>query len=86
MLRFGDAGLVLRKSAKSMHAVLGGESLGDVLRQPTSLIQFRNVRLLPAQTQLEIDFVCQGPWQTFRLLKSSQLDRPFSEHGRSPRR
>jgi len=58
---------------------VGGESLGDLLRQPTSLIQFRNVRLLAAQGQLEIDFVCQGPWQTFRLLRSSQPGGPFLE-------
>jgi hypothetical protein len=58
---------------------MGGESLGDLLRLPTSLIQFRNVRLLPAQQMLEIDFVCQGPWQMFRLLKSPQVAGPFLE-------
>jgi hypothetical protein len=70
-------GLTPREVSEIYARGLGGESLGDLLRQPTSQIQFKNVRVVPAQSQLEIDFTCTGPWQTFRLLKASQFGGPF---------
>lgn len=55
---------------------LAGLSLGDLLREPTSLIQFLSVRKV-AGPSLGITFKNLGPWQTFRLLRASQLSGPF---------
>jgi hypothetical protein len=43
------------------------------MREPTSLIQFLSVQKV-AGPSLEIRFKNLGPWQTFRLLRASQLN------------
>lgn len=56
---------------------LAGLSLGDLLRQPTDTIEFVSVRKTTGPDALEITFHNLGPWQTFRLLRSAQLNGPF---------
>jgi predicted dithiol-disulfide oxidoreductase (DUF899 family) len=52
-----------------------GQSLGDLLRQPTTLIQFVSVAKTP--NALTIRFKNLGGWQSFRLLRASQWAGPF---------
>ncbi len=56
-----------------------GESLADLLRQPTTLIELLSARKTPAGDQLQVMFRNQGPWQSFRLLRSDSLTGPFVE-------
>lgn len=53
-----------------------GMSLGDLLRQPSSLILPGPVALTSAN-QVEIGFQNMGTWTTFRLLRASNLSGPF---------
>jgi len=62
-----------------------GRSLGDSLGQPTSLIQFVSVRKVASSDTLEIYFRNLGPWQSFRLLRSSDWNDYFhAVEGLSP--
>lgn len=54
-----------------------GLSLADLMRQPTSLIEFVSIRKVAGPDAVEITFRNLGPWQTFRLLRASQLSGPF---------
>lgn len=54
-----------------------GRSLGDLLQEPTPLIQFVSVRLPAGDAALEICFRNLGPWQTFRLLRAESCTGPF---------
>jgi glycerophosphoryl diester phosphodiesterase len=56
---------------------LTGLSLGDLLRQPTTLIRLLSVVKVPAANQLRITFQNQGPWQSFRLLRSDTWSGAF---------
>jgi hypothetical protein len=58
-------------------AGLQGMSLGDLLRQPTTLIRLISVVPAPAANQLQITFQNQGPWQSFTLLRSDTCNGPF---------
>jgi hypothetical protein len=63
---------------------LTGLSLGDLLRQPTSLILPGPVAL-NGSNQVEILFQNQGTWTNFRLLRASNLSGPFLPiYGLSP--
>jgi glycerophosphoryl diester phosphodiesterase len=53
-----------------------GLSLGDLLRQPTSLILPGPVALA-GTNQVQIGFQNQGAWTTFRLLYASNVAGPF---------
>ncbi len=53
-----------------------GLSLGDLLRQPTSLIVPGPV-VLTGGNQVEIGFRNMGAWTTFRLLRASKVSGPF---------
>jgi hypothetical protein len=53
-----------------------GQSLGELLRQPTGLIQFVAVRRSPSGN-LEIRFQSLGSWSSFRLLRATNLAGPF---------
>lgn len=55
---------------------LAGLSLGDLLRQPSSLILPGPISLT-GSNQVEIGFQNQGTWTTFRLLRASSLSGPF---------
>ena len=55
---------------------LSGLSLGDLLRQPSSLIVPGPI-ILTGSNQVEIGFQNQGAWTTFRLLRASNLSGPF---------
>ncbi|HEX5219135.1 MAG TPA: glycerophosphodiester phosphodiesterase family protein [Verrucomicrobiae bacterium] len=54
-----------------------GQSLADLLRQPTSLLQIIATRKNSVSGKLEIEFKNFGPWQSFRLLRTSLLEGPF---------
>jgi hypothetical protein len=54
-----------------------GQSLGDLLKQPTSLIQFISARKTFPPDTLEILFSNLGPWQSFRLLRAPSPNGPF---------
>ncbi len=54
-----------------------GQSLGDLLRQPTSLIQFVSVQKNTSLDLLQVRFKNLGPWQTFRLLQTTDWNAPF---------
>ena len=54
-----------------------GQSLGDLLRQPTSLIEFVSVQKDATAGTLEIHFRNLGPWQTFRLLRAASVNGGF---------
>jgi glycerophosphoryl diester phosphodiesterase len=58
-------------------AGLQGLSLGDLLRQPTTLIRLISVVPAPAANQLQITFQNQGPWHSFTLLRSDTCNGPF---------
>ena len=53
-----------------------GLSLGDLLAQPTPLIQFTGLRFLSAG-QLEIKFTSSNAWPRFRLLEAGTCYGPF---------
>jgi glycerophosphoryl diester phosphodiesterase len=55
---------------------LTGLSLGDLLRQPTSLILPGPI-VLNGSNQVEITFENQGTWTTFRLLRADNVAGPF---------
>lgn len=55
----------------------GGQSLGDLLRQPTALIAFTSAQKLAPAGPVEIQFKNLGPWTSFRLLRATQLSGPF---------
>lgn len=55
----------------------GGQSLGDLLRQPTMLIEFISAQKLSPAGTVEIKFKNLGGWTSFRLLRSTQLSGPF---------
>lgn len=54
-----------------------GQSLGDLLRQPTELLRFTATRRNSGNNHLELQFENLGPWQSFRLLRAAQLEGPF---------
>jgi hypothetical protein len=54
-----------------------GQSLGDLLKQPTSLIQLISARKTFAPETLEIHFRNLGPWQSFHLMRAPSPDGPF---------
>jgi glycerophosphoryl diester phosphodiesterase len=56
---------------------LAGQALADLLRQPTALIQLLSASKAPAGSQVQVMFRNQGPWQSFRLLRSDSLKGPF---------
>ena len=56
---------------------LGGQSLEDLIREPTPLIGFFSIQKNSQSGQLEIGFENLGPWQEFRLLRASQANGPF---------
>ncbi len=56
-----------------------GLSLGELLRQPTPLIQLVSVNTTLSGT-LDIRFRNMGPWQNFRLWQANSLSEPFSEN------
>jgi hypothetical protein len=58
---------------------LAGAALADLLRQPTELIQLLSAQRSPAGDQLQITFLNQGAWQSFRLLHAERLNGPFLE-------
>jgi glycerophosphoryl diester phosphodiesterase len=53
-----------------------GLSLGDLLRQPTSLV-LPGPMVLNGSNQVEIGFQNQGTWTAFRLLRASNVSGPF---------
>jgi len=54
-----------------------GAGLGDLLRQPTALIQLAALRRQTEGNVIEIVFRNDGPWQSFSLLSAATLDGPF---------
>jgi len=54
-----------------------GLSLSDLISETTKLIEPRAVRVSTA-AELEIEFVCAGPWKAFRLLRSGTVSGPFA--------
>lgn len=54
-----------------------GESLGDLLRLPTALIQFVSASKVGAGGGVEIVFTNLGPWSSFRLLRAAQIAGPY---------
>lgn len=56
-----------------------GQALADLLRQPTTMIRLLSAVKASDASQLQIMFQNQGPWQSFRLLRSGSLSGPFLE-------
>jgi glycerophosphoryl diester phosphodiesterase len=56
---------------------LAGESLGDLLRQPTTLIQWISAQKNVSGAVVELRFKNFGAWQSFRLLRADRLSGPF---------
>jgi hypothetical protein len=54
-----------------------GQSLGDLLIQPSPLLIITSIRQPPPGTHLEIDFLNQGPWSTFQLRRATNVAGPF---------
>lgn len=63
--------------ARLFEAGTAGMSLGDLVRQPSGLLSVTAVRLAGNGEQAQVDFVSNGPWTTFRLLRSGSLEGPF---------
>lgn len=62
-----------------------GQALGDLLRQPTTLIQMVSARRASPTGAVEIRFQNLGSWTSFRLLRASQPDGQFrAVEGASP--
>jgi hypothetical protein len=54
-----------------------GQSVGDLSRQPTSLLQFVSVQRSSAGTTLELRFQNHGDWSTLQLLRATNWAGPF---------
>lgn len=54
-----------------------GQSVGELSRQPTSLLEFVSVQRSSSGTNLEIRFENQGGWSTFQLLRATNFAGPF---------
>ncbi len=55
------------------------QSLDDLLRLPTPLIEFSALRVGASGKTLEIQFKNLGPWQTFTLVRADTCSGHFSE-------
>jgi len=68
-------------SASEIQAVyqesLSGQSLEDLIREPTPRIEFFSIQKISQSGQLEIGFENLGSWQEFRLLRASHVNGPF---------
>ncbi len=54
-----------------------GQSVGELTRQSTSLIQIVSAQRSSSGTNLEIRFENGGGWSTFQLLRAGDCDGPF---------
>ena len=54
-----------------------GQSLGDLLIQPTNLLTITSIQLTSPGVQLAITFQNQGPWSSFQLRRATNLAGPF---------
>jgi len=54
-----------------------GQSLGDLLIQPTSLLSITSIQQTPPGVNLEITFLNQGPWSSFQLCRATNVAGPF---------
>ncbi len=63
--------------AQLYQAGLAGQALGDLLRQPTTLLRVLSAIKGPSAGQLQLTFENQGPWQSFKLLRADTLNGPF---------
>ena len=54
-----------------------GQSLGDLLIQPTNLLTITSIMQTPPGAHLEINFQNQGPWSSFQLRRATNIDGPF---------
>lgn len=54
-----------------------GASLGDLLRQPTPLLQVVSAQFLAPEKRVRITFQNHGAWPRFRLLRSETIEGPF---------
>lgn len=54
-----------------------GQSLGDLLIQPTNLLTITAIKQTSPGVQLAIHFQNQGPWSSFQLRRATNLAGPF---------
>jgi glycerophosphoryl diester phosphodiesterase len=54
-----------------------GQSLGDLLIQPTNLLVITSVKQTPPDVHLEINFQNLGPWSSFQLRRATNLVGPY---------
>ncbi len=54
-----------------------GQSLGDLLRLPTPLIELSSIQPVAGGAALEIHFRNFGPWRTFKLARADTCSGPF---------
>lgn len=55
-----------------------GQSLGDLLIQPTNLLTITSIKQTPPGVHLEINFQNQGPWSSFQLRRATNIAGPYS--------
>ncbi|MDD5139572.1 MAG: glycerophosphodiester phosphodiesterase family protein [Verrucomicrobiales bacterium] len=54
-----------------------GQSLGDLMIQPTNLLVITSIIQTPPDAHLEINFQNLGPWSSFQLRRSTNVAGPF---------
>jgi len=54
-----------------------GQSLGDLLIQPTNLLTITSIQQTPPGVHLKINFQNLGPWSSFQLRRASNLSGPY---------
>ena len=70
-------GLTPQEIEKIYSSGQAGQSIGDLLIQPSSLLQITSADLNVAGTHLQIDFQNLGPWTSFQLRRSTNWNSPF---------
>jgi glycerophosphoryl diester phosphodiesterase len=54
-----------------------GQSLGDLMIQPTNLLTITSFQQAPPGVHLEINFQNLGPWSSFQLRRATNIAGPF---------
>lgn len=54
-----------------------GQSLGDLLIQPTNLLAITYIQMTPPGPELQIHFQNQGPWSAFQLRRATNVAGPY---------
>lgn len=54
-----------------------GQSLGDLMIQPTNLLTITSIKQTPPGVHLEINFQNLGPWSSFQLRRATNIAGPY---------